>query len=223
MADPVGVRRSVAVAVAAASVFAFAGCGRDYTDTAAPVVIATPGDAGAYHGVELQQPISKPDVMLQDTTGAPFNLAQDTAGELVLVYAGYTHCPDVCPTTMADISVALRALAPQERQRVTVVMFSTDPVRDTPQRMRAFLDQFDPDFIGVVGQESVQIAAVNAMGIDVQAPTVAENGDVLVEHGAQVLAFAPPSDQAGLLWTSGTTASEFREDIQTLLAATPTG
>jgi len=54
----------------------------------------------------------------------------------------------------------------------------------------------------------------------VQPPEVAANGDILVEHGAQVLAFSPPSDQAGLLWTSGTTATEYREDLQTLLAAT---
>ena len=223
MPDPAGVRRALAVGAVAASVLALAGCGRDYASSDAtapppPVAIEQPS-AGPYHAVELAQPISKPDVTLQDTSGAPFNLARDTAGEVVLVYAGYTHCPDVCPTTMADIAAALRGLTPEERQRVRVVMFSTDPARDTPQRMRAFLDQFDTGFTGVIGEESALIGAINDMGIDVQPPEVADDGDVLVEHGAQVLAFAPPSDQAELLWTSGTTPTEYREDLHQLLAA----
>lgn len=218
-----GALRTAAAIVAVAMVGGLTGCGRDYAapspgTSQAPVSIDQTDDS-PYHGVELQQPISKADATLQDTAGAPFNLARDTAGQIVLVYAGYTNCPDVCPTTVADVAAALRGLTPQERQRIAVVMFSTDPVRDTPQRMRAFLDQFDSSFIGVLGEESALIGAVNDMGIDVQPPEVEPDGDVRVEHGAQVLAFAPPSDQAELLWTSGTTVSEYREDLQTLLAA----
>lgn len=216
--------RMVGTAVVCAGVLALAACGRDYTATTAtpssgaPVAIEQQ-DAGPYVGVELQQPIAKPDVTLVDTGGAPFNLARDTAGEVVLVYAGYTNCPDVCPTTVADLAAALRGLPDADRERISVVMFSTDPGRDTPERMRAFLDQFDASFIGVLGGEAELIGAINEMGIDVQPPTPAENGDLLVEHGAQVLAFAPPSDEAALLWTSGTTATEYRQDLQTLLAA----
>ena len=221
-----GGRRAALAAVAVAGLVVLAGCGRDYADsttaaTDAPVLIEQPAGAGPYHGVELQQPIGKPDVTLQDTDGAAYNLARDTAGDVVLVYAGYTHCPDVCPTTVADVAAALRGLPDDQRDRVSVVMFSTDPQRDTPQRTRAFLDQFDPSFIGVLGEEASLIGAINAMGIDVQPPEEADNGDILVEHGAQVLAFAPPTDEAGLLWTSGTTVTEYREDLQTMLAATP--
>ncbi len=216
-----GATRAAALIVVLAAAVGLTGCGRDYADSPstsqAPVSIEQ-SDPDAFHGVQLQQPIAKPDVALQDTSGAPFNLARDTAGQYVLVYAGYTHCPDVCPTTVADLAAALRGLPPQERELISVVMFSTDPQRDTPQRMHAFLDQFDPTFIGVLGDEAALIGAINAMGIDVQPPAVADNGDVLVEHGAQVLAFAPPTDTAGLLWTSGTTVSEYREDIQRLLA-----
>lgn len=223
MPNPAIGRRGRIALLAFAGALALAGCGRDYaqppaTPTNAPVSINQP-DAGPYVGVELQQPISKPDVTLQDTTGAPFNLAQDTAGEVVLVYAGYTNCPDVCPTTVADVAAALRGLPAAERDRVSVVMFSTDPERDEPARMRAFLDQFDPSFIGVLGSEEELIGAVNAMGIDVQPPSANEAGDLLVEHGSQVLAFAPPTDEAALLWTSGTTVAEYRSDLQTLLAA----
>lgn len=198
------------------------GCGRDYDVPAAadqpPAAITAP-DTTPYHGVELQNPIAKPDVMLQDTSGAAFNLATDTAGQVVLVYAGYTHCPDVCPTTVADLAAALRGLPEQQRGLVRVVMYSTDPVRDTPDRLRAFLDQFDPSFIGITGDEQDVIAAINSMGIDVQPPVTEPDGDVLVEHGAQVLAFTPPADTASLLWTSGTTVAEYQEDLSEMLAA----
>lgn len=210
--------------VAVAAMLALSACGRDYdtgssaSTTPPPVVVETQGQ-GPYNGVELQQPIAKPDVGLVDTTGAPFNLARDTTGKYVLVYAGYTHCPDVCPTTMSDISVALRGLTPQERDQVEVVMFSTDPQRDTPERFRAFLDQFDPSFTGVLGPEEELIGAINEMGIDVQPPVVKDDGSVEVEHGAQVLAFSPKDDAAHLLWTSGTTPSELRSDLLALMAS----
>lgn len=217
-----GGRPLPAVAVLAlASTLVLSACGRDYSAGApasdAPVAIATPTDSGPYQGVELERPIAKADVALQDTSGAPFNLAQDTRGKVVLVYAGYTNCPDVCPTTVADLAAALRGLPQGDRDLVEVVMFSTDPGRDTPERMRAFLDQFDPAFVGVLGPEQELIGAINAMGIDVQPPVTTADGKVTVEHGAQVLAFSPPADEAGLLWTSGTTVQEYRDDISTLL------
>lgn len=225
MGEKSGGRRwqSLFAAGAAVSILVLPACGRDYANQAAttddaPAAVVTQENSGPYHGVELQQPFAKADVTLQDTTGAPFNLAQDTEGQIVLLYAGYTNCPDVCPTTVADLAAALRGLSAEERERITVVMMSTDPMRDTPERMRAFLDQFDTSFIGVLGDQEPLIGAINSMGIDVQDPQVRDDGAILVEHGAQVLAFTPPDNKAHLLWTSGTSVAEYREDIQTLLA-----
>ncbi len=223
MPNRAGTGRRTCAAIVAVLTLAFAaGCGRDYDaepqDAQSPASI-TINDTSPYHGVELQQPIAKADATLQDTSGAPFNLATDTVGEVVLLYAGYTHCPDVCPTTVADLAAALRGLPDDQRSRVKVVMYSTDPVRDTSDRLRAFLDQFDPTFIGVTGDEQQIIAAINAMGIDVQPPVVEPDGDVSVEHGAQVLAFSPPTNTATLLWTSGTTVDEYEQDLTKLLAA----
>jgi protein SCO1 len=214
--------RICAAFIAVLAVGLTSGCGRDYDASSgaqSPAAIAVT-DSTPYHGVELQHPIAKADATLVDTSGKPFNLARDTAGRVVLLYAGYTHCPDVCPTTVADLAAALRGLPAQQQSRVTMVMYSTDPVRDTPSRLRAFLDQFNTSFVGVTGDEKAVIAAINSMGIDVEPPVVEPDGDVQVEHGAQVLAFTPPTNTASLLWTSGTTVAEYQEDLSKLLAAT---
>ena len=213
--------RTTAVVVAGMVVIALAGCGRDYAGEPAasdqPAAVVTPSEQSDLHGVELQNPIEKAAGVFTDTSAADYDFCARTAGRLTLVYAGYTHCPDVCPTTVADVAAALRGLAPQQRAAVDVVMFSTDPERDTPKRMRAWLDQFDPDFAGLTGTPDQLIGAVNEMGINVEPPQKQRDGSVIVEHGAQVLAFAPDDDRAHVLWTSGTSASEFRDDIEVLL------
>lgn len=201
---------------------ALAGCGRDYAQQAvddpdAPAVVISPGQPSDLHGVELDRPLSKAGGVFVDTGGKAFDFAAETSGRLTLVYAGYTNCPDVCPTTVADIAAALRGLPAADRREIDVVMFSTDPDRDTPERMRLWLDQFDPTFQGATGEPDELIAAINSMGIDVQPPVAEADGTVLVEHGAQVLAFAPDDDAAHVLWTSGTSATEYREDLQVLL------
>lgn len=173
-----------------------------------------------FHGSPYEPPQAAPAISGLNWDGANFDLSQ-LQGKPALLFFGYTNCPDVCPTTVADLAAALRGLAATDRDRIRVVMFSTDPVRDTPQRMRAFLDQFDASFTGVLGPAEDLIGAINAMGIDVQAPVTTAEGKVTVEHGAQVLAFAPPSEAAGLLWTSGTTVQEYRDDLSALLQALP--
>src|SRR5690242_14896233 len=71
-------------------------------------VVDTP--SSAFRGTPLPKPLPMPDVTLTDTNGTPFPLAGRTAGHLSLLYVGYTHCPDVCPTTMADLGIAVSQL-----------------------------------------------------------------------------------------------------------------
>lgn len=221
----VGSRRLVVVAaVAAATAVALSGCGRDYATTQggqSPVVVSSPADTDGFHGVALASPIDMPDAVLTDTAGRPYDLRAETSGRVTLVYAGYTHCPDVCPTTVADLAAALRGLPADLAEQVDVLMLSTDPERDTPRRLRAWLDQFDPSYEGLTGPVEEMAATAQAMGIDVQPPQTNSDGSVTVEHGAQVLAFTPAGHQAVLLWTSGTTPIEYREDLVTLLTDTP--
>lgn len=81
----------------------------------------------------LAKHFDKPDLVLPDTSGQPFDLRQRTAGKTTLLFFGYTSCPDVCPTTMGDIGVAMQKLPADEQAKINVVFVSTDPQVDTPR------------------------------------------------------------------------------------------
>ena len=83
---------------------------------------------------------------------------QDFRGKLMLVFFGYTYCPDVCPTTLAFIADALEKTGPAARE-ITPIMITVDPARDTPEALKAYLASFGPEFVGLTGSEE-QIAAV---------------------------------------------------------------
>ena len=92
------------------------------------------------------------DFVLQSATG-PLRL-KDFRGKLVLLYFGYTACPDVCPTNLAMLGMALRALRPEERARVQVIFISVDPERDAPAHLETYAAYFHPDIIGATGGAS---------------------------------------------------------------------
>ena len=85
---------------------------------------------------------AKPDFTLTDTSGHPYDFRARTQGQLTLLFFGYTHCPDVCPITLATIAGALNNLP---GHAVTVVFVTTDPARDTTSRLRSWLDGYDTE------------------------------------------------------------------------------
>ena len=90
----------------------------------------------ALHGTLLEPPPGWPELNLVGTDGREFSLADRPADEVTVVFFGYTRCPDVCPTTMADLAVARQQLTNAVREHVTVVFVSEDPERDAPQVLR---------------------------------------------------------------------------------------
>ena len=114
-------------------------------------------DGGTYAGIDLEPPYQRPSFTLTDTSGAAYDFATATKGRPTLLFFGYTNCPDVCPTTFADIAVALRKLDPSVASQIQVVFVTTDPARDTPQVIREWLDRFDADlptpFVGLTGDQ----------------------------------------------------------------------
>jgi protein SCO1/2 len=98
----------------------------------------------------------------QEPTGGDFSLTSyrgqvnlsDYRGKIVLLYIGYTWCPDICPTNLAMISSTLSALDDAERQQVQPLFMSVDPDRDTPQRLKEYVEYFHPSIIGLTGNRS---------------------------------------------------------------------
>jgi protein SCO1 len=101
------------------------------------------------HGAVINPPFPAAEIQLQDTSGKDFALSS-LRGKVVVLYFGYTNCPDECPLTMAHLKLATDKLGP-DAANVEVAMITTDPKRDNAQDMRAFLDKFDSNFIGLVG------------------------------------------------------------------------
>jgi len=119
---------------------------------------------GPYQGFGLVPPQPRPSFTLTDTDGNRFSFSQ-TAGRPTLLYFGYTRCPDVCPTTMADVAQALQAVPAKIRQATYVVFVTTDVKHDTGPVIAAWLRHFDPglprQFVGLTGSQA-QIDAAQA-------------------------------------------------------------
>jgi protein SCO1 len=170
-----------------------------------------------FDGIQLTKPFTKPDITLTDSSDKQFNLVQGTQGKLTLVYFGYTHCPDVCPTTMATLAATLRSLTPAQAAQIDVVFISTDPHRDTPSVLHTWLGQYDPAFIGLTGDFTTIQKAAGSLGITIDPPVKLPDGNYTVTHGAEVIAF-DTKDKGYLVYTAGTTVQQFQHDIPLLLA-----
>jgi protein SCO1/2 len=182
-----------------------------------PVRISAP--ASDLHAATLGTPFHEPDLTLTGVSGTPVNLLRATKGKLTLVYFGYTHCPDVCPTTMADLAGALRLLTPAQRARIAVVFITTDPWRDTPKVIRSWLASFNPSFIGLTGDYSKIQAAAKSVGVPLEEPK-RTSADYEVGHGAEVLPFGT-DHLAHVLWTAGVSSQDYASDLTKLLARMP--
>ena len=182
-----------------------------------PLAIVDPGaSASDLRGAVLQPPTREPAVVLEDTSGHRFNLRQQTAGKVTLVYFGYTHCPDICPTFMADVAQALRESTPAVRSHVAVAFVSTDPGRDSAKVIRRWLDNFNSDFIGLRGSIHQIIAVQRAMDVPASRVRPHTKHGYTVEHSAELLAFTPDR-VAHVLYTEGpSTISDLRHDLAIL-------
>lgn len=120
---------------------------------------------------------------LIDQDGKPIT-DQDMKGEPLLVFFGYTHCPDVCPTTLFEISEVLRAMGP-DAARVHALYITVDPERDTPAVMKDYLSSFDPNLRGATGDANAVDAAEKAYHVYAKkVPT--GNDDYSMDHTALV-------------------------------------
>ncbi|MCC7020237.1 MAG: SCO family protein [Ardenticatenales bacterium] len=169
--------------------------------TVGAVLAAAACASPAFHGVEADPPTAVADVGLSNGTGPAFRLS-DRKGMWVLLFFGYTNCPDVCPLTLSHIGTVLRDLGPTAN-RVAVVFVSVDPDRDTPDRLAQYAASFGPQVIGVTGERAEIDAAVEAFGARYELHTdeaatsaagysVSHSGDIFVIDPEQRLRLTIP-------------------------------
>jgi protein SCO1/2 len=175
-------------------------------------------DASAgLRGVAVTPPGPKPEFTLTSTEGETFDFRDRTDGALTLLFFGYTHCPDVCPLHMANIAAVLHDLPIESARRVQVIFVTTDPARDSTARLRTWLDQFDPRFVGLTGTPGEIQAAQAAAGLPPAiVDTAAGHADYSVGHAAQVMAFAA-DNRKHALYPFGTRQVDWAHDLPKLL------
>ncbi len=169
-----------------------------------------------YRGMVLPRPLQKVDFTLNDTEGEPFHFRAETDGYLTLLFFGFTNCPDVCPVHLANLAAVLDGLPVQTRNRIKVVFVTVDPERDTPQRIREWLDAFNRGYIGLRGTREEVDAIMTAL----QLPTAVidtTGGKYEVGHPSQIIAFQP-DNVARVIYPFGTRQADWAYDLPRLVA-----
>jgi protein SCO1/2 len=165
--------------------------------------------AGALPKTEAFQfhpPRPMPDFSLLTADGQAFNRVA-LQGQWSLLYFGYTHCPDACPTTLADLNRTLTELKRLPQAKLPRVYFiSVDPQRDNPKLLREYTRYFNPGFTGVTGDVDELKALAKPLGVDFSYDPPDAKGDYNVNHAAAVILVDPRAEQAALFFPSQTPA-----------------
>jgi protein SCO1/2 len=131
-------------------------------------------------GAIVNPPFQVRDFTLTNQTGAPLSF-KDLRGRAVVLFFGYTHCPDVCPTTLADFTQVKKLLG-AEADRVAFVFVTVDGRRDTPVVLKEYLNHFDPGFIGLTGDETTLRSMAAEYGAYFSIPADQQKGDSDKDH-----------------------------------------
>ena len=162
------------------------------------ITIAPPGSDKETEYVSLYpQARALPDFQLVDHNNQIFT-PENLMGHWSLVFVGYTYCPDICPTTLAE----LKGIYPELQKIPTdspiqVVLLSVDPKRDTPERLNEYINFFHPDFIAVSAEHSQLFPLVRAMGMMYSMSESTDNPNYLVDHSSSVVVVNPKAQVVG--------------------------
>ena len=195
----------------AVACIALTACSRQ-SDTAADRVASATG----LRGTPLSEPLPKPSFVLPRTDGLAYDFARETQGKVALLFFGYTHCPDVCPLHMANIAAVLAKMPWEEREAIRVIFVTTDPERDTPERLGTWLAGFDPEFVGLRGAADTVGKIQHSLGITpASRQPSTDSGEYLVGHAAQVIAFGR-DNMARIVYPFGTRQDDWAHDLPLL-------
>ena len=154
------------------------------------------------------------DFKLTDHNGQPRTLAS-FKGKVVAIFFGYTHCPDVCPTTLSDFATALKQLGPLA-DRVQVLFVTVDPQRDTPALLKLFVPAFDPRFLGMVPDPESLKELAKEYKVVYQKTSVKDADNYLIDHSAGTYVY-DAKGRLRLLVPYGSSPDLIAHDLKTLL------
>lgn len=203
--------RLLLAALLAFVALAVAGCG---SSDSGPLISAVSADNHGYRGSYLDDPYIVPDIALPDADGTLYSVATAEA-PLKLVFFGYTNCPDTCQIVMSTIAGAVTRLDAAQRDQVQVVFVTTDPARDTGRALRAYLNRFNPDFVGVTGDLSRIVDLAKPMKVYIEKGQKLPSGGYEVNHATYT--FGVTGDQVRLVWSEDTSPAAMAADIIKLL------
>ncbi|MEO7943500.1 MAG: SCO family protein [Marmoricola sp.] len=193
-------------------------------------------DKDGLNGTLVNPPLRLASVTLRDTRDNRVRLNEFAPSRATVLFFGFTHCDDVCPTTMADLASARRTLPPALAKRVLVVFVTVDPRRDTPTVLRTWLDQFDTETVGLRGPTALVHQAERSLYADQSTkaqtepsvgatkdghqhthdPGSSASTDYQVNHSGSVYVFGPHGET--VLYSGGTTVDQYAADLTRLLA-----
>ena len=170
-----------------------------------------------YAGTVLQSDEPAPSLSeLAFADGSPVDLAAFD-DEVVLVFFGYTNCPDVCPLTLATAAQAIDELTPAEAERTNLVMISVDPERDDAESLEEYVGFFNPGFRGAGGPVEAIDRAATTYGVFYQLGQPDDDGQYLVDHTGTLFGIGPDG-ALRVVWSSSTPADALAADIGELLS-----
>lgn len=155
------------------------------------------------------------DFSLPDFNGKQRSLA-DFKGKAVVVFFGYTQCPDVCPTTMIEMAAVMKELGPLA-DKIQVLFVSVDPERDTPELLSKYVPSFDPRFLGLVGDKTATEKVAKEFRVFYQKAAGKEAGSYTVDHTAGSYVF-DPQGRLRLFVRHGQGPAPIAHDLKLLLA-----
>lgn len=168
-----------------------------------------------FHGEQYDDPQVVEDFALPRVDGSMFQLSEHR-GEVLVIYFGYTSCPDICPTTLLELRTMKQELAGEDyAEDVTVVFVTIDPETDTPEKMADYLSYFDESFIGLYGDEADLQAVYDRFGVN-----ILSEDETIAGYGLGHTASTFVIDRAGRLRLAlhyGAAGENMARDIRTLL------
>lgn len=171
-----------------------------------------PEEASAPESHFLSAPLPVPSFTLTSHETRPVS-SEDFPGKVLVVFFGYTSCPDVCPLTLTHLTQAFR-LMKEEGERIQVLLVSVDPDRDTPERLRGYLRNFHPSFMGLTGTEE-EIRSV-ADNFGAYFARTGEGESYTVDHTARSYVL-DPEGRIALTFPISATPEEMARDLKHLL------